>query len=108
LVQEIRPAELARRLKAGEPVYLIDVREPWEHRLVALPNSTLVPLGQLRVLGAGIDPPEGALVVAYCHHGIRSLSAAALLEHTGIGPVYSLAGGIDAWSRDIDPALPRY
>ncbi len=108
MVQEIRPAELARRLAAGENVYLLDVREAWEHQLAALPNSTLLPLGQLRVRAAEIQPQEGAFVVAYCHHGIRSLSAAALLEHAGITPAYSLAGGIDAWSREIDPTLPRY
>ncbi len=107
-MQEIRAADLARRLSAGEPVYLIDVREPWEHEFVALPNSKLVPLGQLHARASHLQPPEGAWIVAYCHHGIRSLSAAALLEHLGITPVYSLAGGIDAWSREIDPKLARY
>ena len=55
-----------------------------------------------------LQPPPGALVVAYCHHGIRSLSAAALLEQAGIQPVVSLHGGIDAWSLRIDPQVPRY
>jgi rhodanese-related sulfurtransferase len=107
-VQEIQARDLAKRLAAGEPVYLIDVREPWEHELAALPNSKLLPLGQLHARAAEISPPEGALVVAYCHHGIRSLSAAALLEHLGIAPAYSLAGGIEAWSREIDARMPRY
>jgi len=108
VMKEILASELARRLAAGEPVYLIDVREPWEHEVVTLPNSKLLPMGYLHAHASEIQPPEGALVVAYCHHGIRSLSAAALLEHLGIAPVYSLAGGIDAWSREIDPNLPRY
>jgi len=108
VVQEIRATELARRLSAGELIYLIDVREPWEHEFVALPNSKLLPLGQLHARASDLQPPEGALIVAYCHHGIRSLSAAALLEHLGVAPAYSLAGGIDAWSREIDPKLARY
>ena len=48
------------------------------------------------------------LIVAYCHHGVRSLSAAAILEGHGVGPVVSLAGGIDLWSRLIDPSVPTY
>jgi rhodanese-related sulfurtransferase len=107
-VQEIRARELARRLAADEPVYLLDVREPWEHELAALPDSKLVPLSQLHTRTSEIQPPENAIIVAYCHHGIRSLSAAALLEQMGIVPAYSLAGGIDAWSREIDSQIPRY
>jgi adenylyltransferase/sulfurtransferase len=106
-VREIGCAELARRMAAGEPTYLVDVRQPWEHQLVALPGSVLVPLPELSESLDEIQPPEGALVVAYCHHGVRSLSAASILEQAGIQAV-SLAGGIDAWSREIDPSKPRY
>jgi adenylyltransferase/sulfurtransferase len=106
-MREITVDELARRMAAGEPTYLVDVRQPWEHQLVALAGSVLVPLGELADLIDEVTPPEGALVVAYCHHGVRSLSAVAILEQAGISAV-SLAGGIDAWSREIDPDLPRY
>jgi rhodanese-related sulfurtransferase len=110
MVREIRVRELADRLAAGESVYLIDVRQPWEHETAALPDSQLVPLDQLPFRAGEIQPPEGALVVVYCHHGIRSRSAAALLEHLGLAGLgaFSLAGGIDAWSREIDPKVPRY
>jgi rhodanese-related sulfurtransferase len=57
---------------------------------------------------AKVEPPAGATVVVYCHHGVRSLTGAFLLQRAGVGPVASLAGGIDAWSREIDPAVPRY
>ncbi len=107
-MQEIGGSELARRLDAGEPVYLIDVREPWEHRLAALPGSVLVPLGDLPARAGDLAPPAGALVVTYCHHGVRSLSAAGFLARLGMGRVVSLAGGIDAWSLEIDPTVPRY
>jgi adenylyltransferase/sulfurtransferase len=108
MVQQLRPAELAAKLAAGEPVYLLDVRQPEEHAFAALPNSTLIPLGELANRTAEVEPPPGALVVVYCHHGIRSVTGAALLERAGIGPTASLSGGIDAWSALIDPKVPRY
>jgi rhodanese-related sulfurtransferase len=107
-MREITGAELSALLAAGRPVLLVDVREPWEHQIAALPDSTLVPLGELPARMAELRPPAGALVVTYCHHGMRSLQAAALLERGGVGEVASLAGGIDAWSALIDPAIPRY
>nr|WP_308215647.1 rhodanese-like domain-containing protein [Polyangium jinanense] len=107
-MSQILPRELADAIAAGKPVYLIDVRKPWEHERAALPGSVLVPLDELTERADEIEPPPGALVVAYCHHGVRSLSAAALLERMGLPGVASLRGGIDAWSREIDPSIPRY
>ena len=106
--REITVTQLKKRLDANEPVYLIDVRQPWEHDTAALPNSLLLPLHQLSARAAEVSPPPGALVVVYCHHGIRSLSGAALLERLGLPDVVSLAGGIDAWSLAIDPKVARY
>jgi rhodanese-related sulfurtransferase len=108
VVQEIRPQELAAKLRAGEPVYLIDVRQPWEHETAALPDSVLIPLNELPARAAEVAPPAGARVVVYCHHGIRSLRGAAFLSRAGLADVASLAGGIDAWSREVDAAVPRY
>ena len=107
-MREVTPRDLAARLTAGEPTFLLDVRQPWEHARVAIGGSVLVPLDQLGVRLADIRPPEGALVVTYCHHGVRSLDAARLLAGHGWRDVASLAGGIDAWACEIDPALPRY
>jgi adenylyltransferase/sulfurtransferase len=92
----------------GESIYLVDVRQPWEHELARLGDEILVPLDQLADRGDEITPPAGALVVTYCHHGIRSLNAAAILQQLGHTNVASLAGGIDAWSQLIDPAIARY
>src|SRR5260370_29978583 len=108
MVREINVRQLAVQLVSGESVCLVDVRKPWEHETAALPNSQLVPLDQLPFRAGEIHPPEGVPIVVYCHHGIRSRSAAALLEHLGFRDVVSLAGGIDAWSRAIDPKVPRY
>lgn len=99
---------LAERLAKGEPTVLVDVREPWEHELARLPNSVLAPLGELRDAAEDLPIQEDALVVVYCHHGIRSLSGAAILMGQGIERAVSLAGGIDAWSKRIDPEVPRY
>jgi adenylyltransferase/sulfurtransferase len=107
-LKQISVGELDRMLKAGEPVYLVDVRQQWEHDRAQLADQVLVPLDELPSRLDEIEPPDGALVVAYCHHGVRSLSAAAILEHAGHPRVASLAGGIDRWSLEIDPKIPRY
>jgi len=107
MVPQIHPTELKRMLDAGAPVMLVDVRQPEEHAYCALPGSVLIPLGELPARTAEVNP-GGALVVVYCHHGIRSLSGAALLRAAGLPDVASLSGGIDAWSALIDPAVPRY
>jgi rhodanese-related sulfurtransferase len=104
---QINVRELKRRLSSGEPTYLVDVRQPWEHDAASLPDQLLLPLDQLADRIDEVCPPEGALVVTYCHHGIRSLNAAAMLLQAGIQAV-SLAGGIDQWSLQIDPKVPRY
>jgi len=106
--RQITVHDLDRKLKANEPVYLLDVRSPGEHEFVALPKSVLLPLHELPDRVAEVQPPPGATVIAYCHHGIRSLHAAAFLEQSGHANVVSLAGGIDAWSREIDPSVRRY
>lgn len=108
MIPQIRPAELKRKLDAGEPVFLLDVRNPDEHAYCRLPESLLIPLGELPGRVEEVNPPEGALVVVYCHHGVRSLSGAAILARAGIEGAASLSGGIDAWSLQIDPNLPRY
>jgi adenylyltransferase/sulfurtransferase len=108
LVRQIDVRQLAAKLRANEPVYLLDVRQPWEHETAALPGSTFIPLGELSRRAAEVQPPPGALVVVYCHHGVRSLSGVALLERLGFRDAVSLAGGIDAWSAVIDPKVPRY
>jgi adenylyltransferase/sulfurtransferase len=108
LPRQITVHDLAQKLKANEPVYLLDVRSPGEHQFVALPNSVLIPLHELPNRVTEIQPPPGATVVAYCHHGIRSLHAAAFLEQSGLANLVSLAGGIDAWSREVDASVRRY
>jgi adenylyltransferase/sulfurtransferase len=90
-----------------EPVpILLDVREPAEASFVSLPGSVLIPLGELPGRIGELDPQ--APVVVYCHHGVRSGRALALLERSGFTHARHLTGGIDAYAVQVDPALPRY
>jgi rhodanese-related sulfurtransferase len=108
MAREITVGDLAAKLAADEPVFLLDIRQPEEHSFVSLPGSRLIPLNELAGRVNEIQPPAGTPVVVYCHHGIRSLHAANFLESQGVPNIVSLSGGIDAWSRLIDPSLPRY
>lgn len=88
-----------------EAVQIVDVREPWEHALARLPGATLIPLGELTERVRELDPRRP--VAAYCHHGVRSRYALAILRDLGFQDIAHLAGGIDAYSR-LDPSVPRY
>jgi adenylyltransferase/sulfurtransferase len=105
---EITVRELARLIENGHAVRLIDVRQPWENELAKLPDSLLMPLNELPARAAEIALDPTSTVVCYCHHGVRSLSAAAYLRRLGHVDVRSLAGGIDAWSCEVDPGVARY
>lgn len=105
-MEQITPAELAERLAKGERPQLLDVREPWEFRTCSLPGSIALPMRELPVRLSQLDPE--AEVVVICHHGVRSLHAAMFLERQGFSSVLNLAGGLDAWARSVDPAMPVY
>ncbi len=103
---QIEPRELKRRLDRGDVLLLVDVREPWEYEICRIEGARLLPLGTLPANLALLEEAEE--VVLYCHHGMRSLDAAAWLRAQGVVGARSLAGGIERWSREIDPSIPRY
>ena len=103
---ELTPTELAERLRRGDDLDLLDVREPYEHAIARLENARLMPLGTVVSAAGSLD--AGREIVVYCHHGVRSQRAVDLLRERGFGRVRNLAGGIDRWSRDVDPSVPRY
>jgi rhodanese-related sulfurtransferase len=108
-MREITVEQLSTKLAAGSaPVVLLDIRQPEENATAVLPGSVLIPLKELPARASEVAVPDGAQLVVYCHHGIRSRSAATILERLGFRDVVSLAGGIDAWSLRIDPRVPRY
>jgi adenylyltransferase/sulfurtransferase len=105
-VREIEPSQLQAWRAEGVRYELIDVREPWEAAIASIDGSRLVPLATFanRVEVERSSTP----VVLYCHHGSRSLAAARLLVQAGRQQVYNLVGGIDRYSREADPSVPRY
>ncbi len=106
---EATPADVKRRIDAGERLFLIDVRQPEEYQLTRIEGAELLPLNSIpaaiQELEAKSD--EGTLVV-FCHHGMRSLNVTNWLRGQGILACQSMSGGIDQWSTDIDPSVPRY
>lgn len=85
---------------------LLDVREPWETALCALPGSVVMPMSQVPARADELDP--GRPVVCICHHGMRSAQVAVYLARLGFDAPINLAGGIDAWARQVDPSCPTY
>jgi rhodanese-related sulfurtransferase len=103
---EITPAEIKERVDRGENVFLVDVREPWEYELCHIGGAKLMPMGSIPANLQALDVDED--VVCYCHHGTRSMDVAVWLRGQGVQRAKSLAGGIDRWSVEIDPRVPRY
>ena len=103
---QISVKEVNECIARGEKLLLVDVREQWEYDLCKLPGARLIPLGALPGnLKALVDAED---VVCYCHHGMRSLDAAMWLRQQGVENAKSMAGGIERWSVEVDPNVPRY
>jgi adenylyltransferase/sulfurtransferase len=98
--------ELKRKMDAREPFELIDVREAFEYEIARIDGAKLIPLGEIaeRVDELQRERP----IVIHCHSGRRSAEAVRLLQQRGFANVYNLEGGIDAWSDQIDPNVPKY
>lgn len=88
------------------PPLLLDVREPWEFDVCRLPGAKLMPMRSIPA--RYLELQRDAEIVVVCHHGARSYQVAMFLEHQGFGNVINLYGGMAAWSRDVDPAMPTY
>jgi rhodanese-related sulfurtransferase len=105
-VNHLTPRELQAWMAERKTFRLLDVRQPEEHAIARLPGSVLMPMSDLAARCTEIDPEVDTVV--YCHHGIRSMRAVAFLEGRGLERLFNLRGGIDAWSVEIDPKVPRY
>ena len=104
---EISVAELKSMRDAGRDFTLLDVREPWEFEVAHIPGSKHIPMGDIPArFNQELDPEDHIVVV--CHHGVRSMNVTAWLRQQGFEKVQSLRGGIDRWSREIDPSVPLY
>lgn len=107
-MKQISAPELAAWLadNGREKPVLLDVREPWEFERARIDGAQLVPMREVPARLAEIARERE--VVAICHHGGRSLQVAMFLEKNGYNKVHNLVGGVDAWSRNVDPAVPLY
>ncbi|HEV2845033.1 MAG TPA: rhodanese-like domain-containing protein, partial [Thermoanaerobaculia bacterium] len=98
--------ELKQWIDEGRKVTVLDVRNPPEYEVCRIEGSKLIPLPELHNRLDELDPSE--VIVAHCHHGMRSARAVELLRQRGFSKAINLAGGIDEWSVQVDPAVPRY
>jgi rhodanese-related sulfurtransferase len=104
---EITPQDVKRKLDAGETFTLLDVREPWEFETARITSAKLMPMGDVPSRAhQELDPDED--IVVLCHHGVRSMNVTVWLRQQGFEKAQSMRGGIDAWSRGVDPKVPMY
>ena len=103
---EVSPREVKDKLARGEKLFFVDVREKWEYDTSHIEGSELIPLREIPLNLARLEAADE--IVLFCHHGMRSLDATAWLRSQGVEGARSMAGGIDRWSAEIDPSIPRY
>ena len=102
---EIDPQSLRKMLEAEQPFFFLDCREPQEYEVARIDGATLIPMSEIQ---RRLDEiPKDRPVVVYCHHGMRSMNVTLWLRSNAV-EAQSLAGGIDRWSAEIDPNVPRY
>ena len=107
MIKELSPQEFLRRRAEGISMTLLDVREDWETQLAPVPSSLVhIPMGEVADRLGELDPAQETVVI--CRSGGRSLEVARFLTAQGFTSVFNLAGGILAWSRNVDPTIPQY
>ena len=105
-MREMSPEELRRRLADADAPVLLDVREPWEVARAGLPGARCIPAGEVAHRLDELDAQ--AETVVFCHHGVRSRAVCRFLDSRAFAATVNLTGGIDAWARRVDPAVPTY
>lgn len=105
---EVSVQDVKRMMDAGEEFLLLDVRQPKEHATARIAGAQLVPLSELPQRVEELRTHAGRTIITHCHKGMRSLQAAGWLRGQGFEDVRSMAGGIEAWSQQIDPTVPKY
>ena len=109
LAFEVTPLEVKDRAGRGETLHLIDVRRPDEHQLTRIEGAELIPMDTIpRHVDRLEELAETGPLIVFCHHGIRSANVVNWLRGQGISQSQSMAGGIERWSLEVDPSVPRY
>ncbi len=104
---EISPEQTQALMDSGERFILLDVRESWEYEIARLEGAKFMPMGEVPTR-ARRELDQDDQIVVYCHHGVRSLNVTRWLRQQGFANTQSLRGGIDAWSREVNPKVPTY
>ena len=97
-----------KMLNSQQPFLLLDCREEFEWQIGHIPGATLIPMSQLAARIEELSPHKLSPIIVYCHHGVRSLNVTHWLRQQQFQNVRSMRGGIDAWTAEIDPTVPRY
>jgi adenylyltransferase/sulfurtransferase len=103
---EVTPREVSDKLARGEKILFVDVREQWEYDTSHIEGSVWIPLREIPASTPRLE--SAGEVILFCHHGMRSMDAAAWLRSQGVTSARSMAGGIDLWATEIDPKIARY
>ncbi len=108
MIANLSAVQLRDRLAdvAATPPLLLDVRNAWEVELAPFKGATHIPMNEIPARLGELDPKTP--IVAICHAGMRSMQVARFLDHQGFTELFNLAGGIDAWSVQVDPSVARY
>ena len=106
MVHQLKASELKERLDRGEKLVILDVREPGEISTASLPGTLNIPMREIP--SRFEELPKDKELVVMCHHGMRSMQVAGFLSQRGFENLHNLSGGIDAWSREVDPKVPLY
>ena len=111
MIDQVRPSELSSWIQShGADAVVLDVREPAEVRAASVKPDGFelvhIPMNEIPGRLGQLDP--GRAVACLCHHGARSMRVAMFLQANGFDTVANIAGGIDAWSAELDPSVPRY
>jgi rhodanese-related sulfurtransferase len=106
---EIAPLEVKRKIDAGEALHLIDVRELVEFQITRIAGADLIPMNTVPAALQKLETQADAgTLIVFCHHGMRSMQVVNWLREQGLSACQSMAGGIDRWSLEVDPAVSRY
>src|SRR5215472_13899335 len=104
----ISAKDLAAMIDAGDPIFLVDVREPNEYEIVSIPGATLISKGEF-ISGAALEKmPQDKRIVLHCKSGVRSAEALAIVKNAGFADAVHVGGGVLAWINQADPSLPSY
>ncbi len=104
----VMPVDVKLKLDKGEDVLILDVREPFEYEIARIEGARLIPLSELILRLHELEPYKGKAIYVYCHKGGRSMMATQILRSRGFEKVKNIFGGIDAWSDQVDPSIPKY